>query len=608
MKRTYQIMVTAVLILLAATASAAPPIDFEQPIDNLERSWDNSTYINAANILMFVTNHGNFGRDLSGLFGLDAGTFYPYVNNESINDGSLDDYVLYAAGLWVGGKVNGQIRVIIAEYTDEYVPGPMANGTYQPDDPSFKVYKLYSDSLAGNPNSDYLNWPVDQGAPVDELGNPVMLGDQMLWAVYNDADPNQHQNDAGETNPLGLEIQQTTWAYDTDDELQNVIFIRYKILNKGGNIIEDAFLSLWSDPDLGEYSDDLVGCDTLNDLFFCYNADNDDAGHYGSTPPAVGFRIMAGPIVPATFEDTADFDGTPMPGYKNLPMTSFKKYINGTDPNDFNETYNYMQGLNANGSPYMYGGQVLSYMHSGDPVTGTGDLDFDPSDRRGMGTCGPITMLPGDSQYVLAKMAVGQGPDRLSSITALKSLLIQPLPPPVTLKAAVEPHPVSIVMLNALEPIEAVVTFGYGTDTSPGGDIDFGTVSLSGLPPIDSTVILPGYPGFEGPVARFYFPLADLLTPYHPLFDLVQHSYTVSGYYMDDLTPFSFDAALTIYGHRSGDLNLDGQVDISDLVYMVDFFFTGGPVPELLETADLDQSGASDISDLVMMIQIMFGQ
>jgi hypothetical protein len=41
---------------------------------------------------------------------------------------------------------------------------------------------------------------------------------------------------------------------------------------------------------------------------------------------------------------------------------------------------------------------------------------------------------------------------------------------------------------------------------------------------------------------------------------------------------------------------------------MVDYFFTGGPAPELLETADLDENGTSDISDLMLMIEIMFGQ
>jgi len=36
----------------------------------------------------------------------------------------------------------------------------------------------------------------------------------MLWSVYNDADPNQHTNNSGNTEPLGVEIQQTVWGSD----------------------------------------------------------------------------------------------------------------------------------------------------------------------------------------------------------------------------------------------------------------------------------------------------------------------------------------------------------------------------------------------------------
>ena len=34
----------------------------------------NDVFIDANRVLMFVTNHGNFGRDLAGVFGNDYGT------------------------------------------------------------------------------------------------------------------------------------------------------------------------------------------------------------------------------------------------------------------------------------------------------------------------------------------------------------------------------------------------------------------------------------------------------------------------------------------------------------------------------------------------------
>ncbi len=49
-------------------------------------------------------------------------------------------------------------------------------------------------------------------------------------------------------------------------------------------------------------------------------------------------------------------------------MSSFNKYINGTDPQNFNQTYNYMRGLRtASGDP---GDQRTKFAVPGDPVTG----------------------------------------------------------------------------------------------------------------------------------------------------------------------------------------------------------------------------------------------
>ena len=59
---------------------------------------------------------------------------------------------------------------------------------------------------------------------------------------------------------------------------------------------------------------------------------------------------------------------------------------------------------------------------------------------------------------------------------------------------------------------------------------------------------------------------------------------------------------------RRGDVNHDGapNIDISDLVHMVDYMFTGGPPPPCFEEGDIDASGAIDISDLVYLVDYAF--
>jgi hypothetical protein len=358
---------------------------------------DNTTHMDANNIDMVVTNHGSFAYDLvTG----NAGFIYPKGSTKT---------AVFAAGPWIGAKVNGQVRIAVGEYSQEFVPGPMANGTYQADSPRFKNYKI---ERGNTTSSDYLNWPSDMGAPVDSEGKPALLGDAMIWSVYNDADPSVHTNEAGFTEPLGVEIQQTTFAFNRSGALGNIIFVRYKLINKGGNQLDSMFVSAWSDPDLGGFTDDLVGCDTTRSLGYVYNATNADA-QYGSTPPAVGYDFFRGPIVPS---------GTP--GVNDtLGMSSFNKYINGTDPHSSGETYNYMLGLNADGSPVVnpLNSQITKFQVPGDPVTNTGWLDSSPADRRLQLSTGPFSMAPGDSQEITIAVIVGQGTDRLSSITDLKN-------------------------------------------------------------------------------------------------------------------------------------------------------------------------------------------
>ncbi len=409
--------VTAVLLTLA---SLTIPVWASQLCSGATAAIDNSTYINANDILMFVSNRGTYARDIGGVFGYDYGTFYPFTSVEDIISGTNTTSPLFAAGLWLGGLVGGELRVTVAEFSTEYWPGPMTAGSFDPDGDTvsaYRVYKLYIDSLEGNPNTDYLEWPASHGAPLDDQGKPLVLGSQTLWSVFNDANPAAHTHQAASTDPLGIEVQQLTWASD-DIDMERIIYIQYKLYNKGSNSISDMHLGIFLDPDLGWTVDDLTGCDTLSDLFFCYNADNDDE-EYGTSPPAVGAKLLYGPIVPSP-SDTARFADKLLPDYRNLEMSSFISYVNGTDPQTPQECYNIMRGLLQNGNPLPNG---TKFSWPGDPLTGTGDIETNPGNRHIIGSFGPINFNPGDSQYVLIKLAVGQGDNNLTSLDNLKDLL-----------------------------------------------------------------------------------------------------------------------------------------------------------------------------------------
>jgi len=349
-------------------------------------------------------------------------------------------YINFASGIWVAGKVGGDIRTAVGEYGPEFVSGPWGGDANSSDNKLYKVNKSdLGDPLA---SADFQNWPTDLGAPwVDNDGDgvytpmpagvdhPEFIGDQVIWWVMNDSDLAQHSIFG--TLPVGIEMQVTVWGYDRPDAFGDMMFVKGLIINKGGIDVTETIIGLWSDPDLGYAGDDFVGCDTTLGLGYCYN-DGADAD-YGADAPAIGYDFFQGPIVESV-GDTAFAFGRKIPGYKNLGMSSFTKYINGdpvyADPNDAIEAYNYMSGFLRDGTPFINSatGEASKFVHPDDPNDNTGttdnvwvDSDDNASgDRRFLMNAGPFTLADGDSQEVVFGMLIARGADHLSSITALK--------------------------------------------------------------------------------------------------------------------------------------------------------------------------------------------
>jgi len=414
-----------ILLFLPLSLGALPPQMTARP-GNIETydKYDLTGFYDANQLLMFVTNSGSVAMDQSLLFDRPDGFYYPYTGDTSdIRNDSLNGTVVYAAGLVLTGIVNGAVRTAAAVYDNpEFVPGPMADGSFVPYEERFKVFKI--DSASGPGDYDYDNWPESLGAPVDNGGEPLLIGDQTLWTLFNDADPALHDNYfGGGTEPLGVEVQQTVWGYDSPEE-ENFLYIKYKFYNRGGNSIDSFYINFWADPDIGGPGDDLIGCDTLHDLFFALNGDG-FSPVYGDVPPAWGGKVISGPVVSSP-GDTADFDGAPLPDHKNIGMTSFSSYINGTEPDTPEELLLYSRGLDGfYGTPYINpaNDDTVTYYACGDPLTRRGYIDNTPGDKRIMTGFGPFTFNPGDSQQVVLKLAAYAERDNFFSLSVLRNLL-----------------------------------------------------------------------------------------------------------------------------------------------------------------------------------------
>jgi len=277
--------------------------------------------------------------------------------------------------------------------------------------------------------------------------DPNSPADQVIWLVYNDLNVSSSQSFEG-SDPLGLEVQKTVWGYKS---LNNLYFSRYRFINKGGVDvggstgsfhIDSMYVCQWSDPDLGSFSDDLVGCDTTLSMGFVYNANPIDGTYraFNLPPPAAGYDFLAGPIVASTGA-TAVFDLKYKPDYRNLGMSSFAYFSAGSpysDPpgdyqNGSGRWWKMLRGFAPLGDfttadqPYAFPDVPSKFPLSGDPVAGTGwidgegeDYSFVTGDRRLLVTTGPFQMAPGDTQDIVIGFVAGLGSDRKSSVAVMK--------------------------------------------------------------------------------------------------------------------------------------------------------------------------------------------
>lgn len=140
------------------------------------------------------------------------------------------------------------------------------------------------------------------------LSDQVLKGDQTIWWVFNDMG-NVHTETDGQ--PIGLEIRAQAFAFSTNDEINNMTFYSYEIINRSTYELKDTYFSQWVDPDLGYAYDDFVGCDVKRGLGYCYNGDESDgpgSGSYSGIPPAVGIDFFQGPYMDADGKDNPKID------------------------------------------------------------------------------------------------------------------------------------------------------------------------------------------------------------------------------------------------------------------------------------------------------------
>lgn len=439
------LIITILITLGIGFVSLGLKVEGEKKINKTSIN-DDYKFIGVNQVLMYISNNGDGSHDpKTG----GNGFYWPGGRNATRS-------AIFEDGLIFGAKIGRDIRVNGNTHRQGLQAGKILD-TGIPDDPGkekYRVYRIRKDwqSFSGDEKvqleKDYKEWPVEDGAPWDDLDGdgtytvgidaPKFIGDEVLWYVANDMDPNRSTFTYG-TLPMGLEFQTTVFAFNRTGPLGDMVFKKYTIINKGTNTLRDMVLAYWSDTDLGTADDDYTGCDTVLSLGYTYNGDNADGIYNDGAPPAVGYDFFQGPVVDGLATDSAKFLGKWVKGLKNLPMTAFTLYINGdpiyTDPRQGDaqgsiEFYYYMTGFLKDGTPFIdpHTGLPTKFAVTGDPVAGTGWYEGagwpggkPPDDRRHVMASGPFNMAPGDTQEVVVGIVIARGTDNINSITELKN-------------------------------------------------------------------------------------------------------------------------------------------------------------------------------------------
>ncbi len=288
-----------------------------------------------------------------------------------------------------------------------------------------------SQGLAGfwDEDGDGLYNPVNGDYPIIEIRGCTepQYPDEMVFWIYND---NGNVHTQSNADPIRMEVQVQAFAYATNDELNDMTFQRYKLINRALEPIDSTFFAMWVDPDLGCYTDDFIGCDTLRSMAYVYNEDALD-GQTGCTcpqgvntycdeVPLLGVDYFRGPLGPFRYDQDSVLvpigPGETPDVELELGMSSFTYYNNGsvgtplpgtTDPNNALQYYRYLTGSWADGQSFTYGGEGYqasdieidyAFTEAPDDPDGWSMCQADVTlglDRRTIQASGPFLLNPG---------------------------------------------------------------------------------------------------------------------------------------------------------------------------------------------------------------------
>jgi Secretion system C-terminal sorting domain len=372
-----------------------------------------SATLNTNRVEATVINDGRFFTD-----GTTGKFLVPYKNGTTT--------LMRSAGLWIGGlDANGKLRIAATnEKNSDFKPGLWGTGQL-----ANKIWRVTADQIEAhkadfadnqkidNPISAIFAWPgqdnsffpqYNDGAQIpfsstglaeffdaddDGLYNPakgdypaafmrgcpVLNFQEMLWYVFHNK--NTATNPVGGTQGLNIEVRATIFANKCAENspFGNSVFTQLKILNTENTPLEKAYFGLYNDFQVGDGSDEFVGCDSLRYLSFAYAGDPKNADL-----PSICVDLLRGPL---------SQDPDPLIGVYETPISSIKAF-DAKDLVSSSAFYSILTGKNTDGSSSNDGG--FSFPDNPLNINGVSEITLgnQPGDRAAVTSYGPLGLQP----------------------------------------------------------------------------------------------------------------------------------------------------------------------------------------------------------------------
>lgn len=366
-----------------------------------------------SNIDFYTSNYGIFGLDVARSLG---GGVWPR--------GSQNQYI-FGGGIWFAAKkpykphpdsAETMRKYVIVSYNPNsgkswLVPGRIEDGDYLNKDDIYKYRTVFSIDFKGDGTpiqaNDKYNWPIWDDSPEDTLKlnryfghfiyqdgmrnttsypkGPAFISGEDIFATFKDTDLNYYEGGVSKMTqygyPLRIQFEKTIYSWGFGD-YKDFIFLRYDMINKSGQDLEECWLAPVMDVDIalttnsrgGASNDRVKYYDKEDTLNLAVQWSNSDAGERNRGFGYLGFDFLESPAV-----DQSGYIRKDKRFYNNkeqIGLVTFRNWSIEEDKQESEERYNY----------------IASSIRDGD----TG-----PGDKRFLMATGPFSMRSGDTARVV---------------------------------------------------------------------------------------------------------------------------------------------------------------------------------------------------------------